>query len=82
MISPYPSGASTSTQRAKPWVFWIGLHVEGLHVGWIAMDHHRPVELIAQPGLVRRSEVVAVFEGCFKMAILVRGVEHLPRRRS
>ena len=45
------------------------------------MHHHRAVELRAEPGLVGRAEVVAVFEWRFQMAVLVGLVEHRRRPR-
>ena len=64
-------------------VLRVGLHVEGLHRGRVAMHHDRAVELRAEPGLVGRAEVVAVLEGLLEFALLVRLVEHRrPLRRS
>ena len=55
----------------------VGLHVKGLHVGGIAVDHDRAVVLRAEPGFVGGAEVVAVLEGRFEVAVLVGLVEHL-----
>ena len=54
----------------------IGLHVEGLHRGGIAVHHDRPVELRGDVGLVGRAEVVAVLEGMLDQALGVRLVQH------
>ena len=76
MISPYPSGASTSTQRAYFGSLRVRLHVEGLHGGGIAVHHDGTVELRGDVGLVGRAEVVAVLEGIFEQSLGVRVVEH------
>ena len=55
----------------------VGLHVEGLDVGGVAVDHDGAVELRAEPGFVGGAEVVAVLEGRFEVAVFVGLVEHL-----
>ena len=58
------------------WVFGVGLHVEGLDRGRIAVDHDGPVELRTEPGLVRRAEIIAIFKRVFEFAVLVCLVQH------
>ena len=54
----------------------VGLHVEGLDGGGVAVDHDGLVELGADVGLVGRAEVVAVDVGGFELAGFVGLVEH------
>ena len=54
----------------------VGLHVEGLDGGGVAVDHDGLVELAGDVGLVGGAEVVAVFVGVFDFAGFVGFVEH------
>ena len=54
-------------------VVGVGLHVEGLEGGGVAVDHDGAVELGAEVGLVGRAEVVAVDVGGFELAFFVGG---------
>ena len=46
----------------------VGLHVEGLDGGGVAVDHYGLVELAGDVGFVGGAEVVAVFVGGFELA--------------
>lgn len=54
----------------------VGLHVEGLEGGGVAVDHDGLVELTGDVGLVGAAEVVAVFVRSFELAGFVGFVEH------
>ena len=54
----------------------VGLHVEGLDGGGVAVDHDRLVELRADVGFVGGAEVVAVVVGVFEFAGFVGLLEH------
>src|SRR5204863_20098 len=41
----------------------VGLHVERLDRGWITVDDHRAVKLLAKQGLISVTEVAAPFDG-------------------
>ncbi len=54
----------------------VGLHVEGLDGGGVAVDHDGLVELAGDVGLVGGAEVLAVFVGGFDFAGPVGFVQH------
>ena len=55
----------------------VGLHVEGLDGGGVAVDHDGLVELGGDVGLVGGAEVVAVFVGVFDLAFGEGLFEHV-----
>ena len=62
MISPYPSGASTSTHSALSGSLRIRLHVERLDGGGVVRHAHGTVELLGEDRFVGAAEVCAVLE--------------------
>ncbi len=60
-------------------VLRVRLHVERLDGGGIAMNHHRPIELRGDIGLIGRAEIVAVLEFLLDLALRVGFLQHLRR---